>query len=72
MLVAAAAISMAATARHNSVAVGSPAPSFDATDTNGNAVKLSDYKGKFIVLEWSNFDCPFVKKQYDGKNMQSL
>ena len=71
-LVAAAAISMAAVARHNSVSVGSPAPSFDATDSNGNAVKLSDYKGKYVVLEWANFDCPYVKKHYNSHNMQNL
>src|SRR5580693_2840367 len=71
-LVAAAAISMAAVAGHSSVTVGSAAPSFDATDSNGNSVKLSDYKGKYVVLEWSNFDCPYVKKQYDSKNMQAL
>jgi peroxiredoxin len=71
-LVAVAAISMAAAARHNSVTVGSSAPSFDATDTNGNSVKLSDYKGKYVVLEWSNFDCPYVQKHYNSHNMQNL
>lgn len=71
-LVAAAAISVAAVARHGSATVGSPAPSFDATDTNGNSVKLSDYKGKYVVLEWSNFDCPYVKKHYNSHNMQDL
>lgn len=71
-LAAAAAISMAVVARHNSVTVGSPAPAFDATDSNGNSIRLSDYKGKFVVLEWSNFNCPYVQKHYDSKNMQSL
>jgi peroxiredoxin len=41
-------------------------------DTAGKAVKLSDYKGKFVVLEWTNPECPFVQKHYTSKNMQDL
>ena len=41
-------------------------------DTKGNDVKLSDYKGKYVVLEWTNFNCPYVQKHYESKNMQSL
>jgi glutathione peroxidase-family protein len=48
------------------------APDFKLTDSNGNEHSLSDFKGKIVVLEWINFDCPFVKKHYDSKNMQSL
>lgn len=48
------------------------APGFKLTDSNGNEHSLSDFAGKIIVLEWINFDCPFVKKHYDSKNMQSL
>jgi len=48
------------------------APDFTLTDTNGKAHKLSDYKGKIVVLEWVNFECPFVKKHYQSGNMQSL
>jgi len=48
------------------------APEFKLTDSNGSEHSLSDFKGKFIVLEWINYDCPFVKKHYDSKNMQSL
>ncbi|MGH8445507.1 MAG: redoxin domain-containing protein [Solimonas sp.] len=51
--------------------VGTPAPDFSATDSRGQAVKLSDYRGKFVVLEWTNDGCPFVQKHYQG-NMQSL
>jgi peroxiredoxin len=54
------------------ITVGKPAPDFSATDTKGKQQKLSDYKGKFVVLEWNNPDCPFVHKHYDSKNMQSL
>lgn len=51
---------------------GSPAPEFKAKTSDGKEVKLSDYKGKVVVLEWLNHGCPFVKKHYDGKNMQAL
>lgn len=52
--------------------VGKAAPDFTLTDTNGKAVNLADLKGKIVVLEWSNFGCPFVKKHYESKNMQDL
>jgi peroxiredoxin len=52
--------------------VGSPAPDFTLTDTNGNSVTLSDYSGKYVILEWINYDCPFVAKHYNSKNMQGL
>jgi peroxiredoxin len=49
-----------------------PAPGFTLTDTHGKQHKLSDFAGKFVVLEWLNHDCPFVHKHYDSKNMQTL
>ena len=52
--------------------VGQPAPEFTLTDSNGTSHKLSDFKGKFVVLEWLNHGCPFVQKHYDGGNMQGL
>ncbi len=52
-------------------AVGQGAPDFSATDTAGKTHSLSDYKGKLVVLEWTNPGCPFVRKHYSG-NMQSL
>lgn len=52
--------------------VGQPSPSFSATDSSGKTVSLSDFKGKFVVLEWTNDGCPFVKKHYGSGNMQSL
>ncbi|RYX97091.1 MAG: redoxin domain-containing protein [Comamonadaceae bacterium] len=51
-------------------AVGQPAPDFTAVDTAGKTHKLSDFKGKFVVLEWTNPGCPFVRKHYSG-NMQA-
>ncbi|HWD40576.1 MAG TPA: redoxin domain-containing protein [Fimbriimonas sp.] len=52
--------------------VGKPAPSWTLTDTKGSPRSLSDYAGKFVVLEWTNNQCPFVKKHYRTGNMQSL
>lgn len=52
--------------------VGEPAPAFTTTDSNGKTVSLSDFKGKLVVLEWTNDGCPFVKKHYSGGNMQGL
>jgi peroxiredoxin len=57
-------------AAHASVAVGQAAPDFTATDTSGKARKLSEFRGKFVVLEWTNPGCPFVRKHYGG-NMQA-
>jgi hypothetical protein len=51
---------------------GAPAPAFTLTDTSGKTVQLSDYRGKFVVLEWTNPECPFVRKHYDSGNMQGL
>ncbi|MDZ4188798.1 MAG: thioredoxin family protein [Hydrogenophaga sp.] len=51
--------------------VGQPAPDFTLSDTAGKPVKLSQYKGKPVVLEWNNPGCPFVRKHYNG-NMQAL
>ena len=48
------------------------APNFKLVDSNGKEHSLSDFKGKLVVLEWINFDCPFVQKHYNSKNMQSL
>jgi len=52
--------------------VGKPAPAFTATDIHGQAHKLSDYKGKIVVLESYNLDCPFVRNQYRSGAMQEL
>lgn len=54
------------------VTVGTAAPDFRLPDTQGKEQSLADYKGKFVVLEWFNHGCPFVKKHYDSKNMQTL
>lgn len=48
------------------------APGFTLKDSFGKEHSISDYEGKIIVLEWINFECPFVKKHYNSKNMQNL
>ena len=50
--------------------VGTQAPNFRLTDTNGKAVTLGQFKGKVVVIEWNNPACPFVKKHYESGNMQ--
>jgi len=52
--------------------VGQPAPAFTATDLAGKTHNLSDFRGKTVILEWTNPDCPFVKKFYEGGDMQKL
>lgn len=52
--------------------VGQPAPDFTLQDVNGKTVRLSDYRGRPVVLEWNNPGCPFVRKHYDSGNMQTL
>ena len=54
------------------VEVGKPAPDFTGTDINGKTVKLSDYKGKIVVIESYNSDCPFCNNQYATGAMQDL
>ena len=68
----AASVSFAMVANSEAATVGQAAPAFTLKDTNGKSVNLADYKGKTVVLEWHNPECPFVKKHYDTANMQGL
>src|SRR6202022_2833455 len=52
--------------------VGKAAPNFSLPDTNGKTHTLADFKGKYVVLEWYQPDCPFVRKHYRSGNMQGL
>lgn len=54
------------------VDVQQPAPDFTATGANGQPIQLSAHKGKVVVLEWTNHDCPFVKKHYESGNIPKL
>jgi len=71
MLALAVAATLPLAALANAV-VGQPAPAFTVTDLAGKPVKIEDFKGKTIVLEWHNFGCPFVQKHYRSGNMQAL
>lgn len=53
-------------------ALNQPAPPFTGTDSKGNAVSLADFRGSIVVLEWTNHDCPFVRRHYESGNMQRL
>jgi len=50
--------------------VGQRAPNFTLNDSNGRSVSLADFRGKTVVLEWNNPECPFVRKHYGSGNMQ--
>jgi peroxiredoxin len=57
---------------HAEARVGAPAPAFSLASSKGGAAALADFKGKTVVLEWSNHLCPYVGKHYGGNNMQAL
>jgi AhpC/TSA family len=54
------------------VQIGQPAPEFTATDSKGQSLTLSQYRGKTVVLEWTNADCPYTRKHYTSGNMQGI
>ncbi len=70
-LAAAAALAPAAPAPADAV-VGQPAPAFTLTDSHGKSHSLDSLRGKTVVLEWWNHECPFVAKHYGSGNMQKL
>jgi peroxiredoxin len=71
-LVCGAALALAALPALANVEPGTMAPDFSVKDLAGKDRKLSEFKGKTVVLEWHNPNCPFVKKHYDSANMQGL
>jgi AhpC/TSA family protein len=68
LIAAAAAVAVAVAAPQ----VGQPAPDFTATDSKGASHSLSQLRGKVVVLEWTNADCPYTRKHYTSGNMQSI
>jgi hypothetical protein len=66
-----ASISGAAPSAKALARVGDPAPGWTLTDTVGKTRSLSDYAGKYVVLEWTNHQCPYVVAQYRSGNMQA-
>ncbi|MDE2598504.1 MAG: redoxin domain-containing protein [Rhodocyclaceae bacterium] len=67
-----ATLACAPLSAHASPAVDQPAPSFIANTADGRSVNLDSLKGKTVLLEWTNHDCPFVRKHYESGNMQGL
>lgn len=65
----AAAGMLIAGALHAAPSIGQPAPDFSLKTAAGHTVKLADYRGKYVVLEWTNPGCPYVRKHYDSGNM---
>lgn len=59
-------------AKPSALKIGQPAPDFTGADSNGKTVRLSDFKGKIVVLEWTNDGCPYVGKWYRSGAMQAL
>jgi peroxiredoxin len=57
---------------HAAPKVGEPAPAFSGTDPSGKTWTLSELRGQPVILEWTNHDCPYVKKHYESDNMQAL
>lgn len=71
-LLMAVAVSMVLAFPASAARVGEKAPDFRATDSNGVEHSLSQYAGKYVILEWHNNGCPYVRKQYNSGNMQKL
>jgi hypothetical protein len=67
-----ACVALAPHALRADVSVGRPAPDFTLSDINGQTRSLSDYRGKTVVLEWTNPECPIVRKHYLSGNMPAL
>lgn len=71
-LVAGLALACTSITAQAAAEIGQAAPAFTAQGADGKTINLADYKGKTVVLEWTNHDCPFVKKHYDSGNIPSL
>src|SRR5690242_19763917 len=72
LVVAGMLLTQVAADKANVATVGKAAPEFTLQDQTGKTVQLSDYKGKIVVLEWFNDECPFVVKWYSGQDMNKL
>jgi hypothetical protein len=72
LVFSAAAAALVALPARADVAIGAPAPDFTLTDIDGHAHRLSDYRGRTVVLEWNNPDCPIVHKHYESGNIPGI
>ncbi len=70
--IAAAVVLLIAPILLSALRVGTPAPDFTATASNGKTYHLSEFRGRFVVLEWHNNGCPYTRKHYESGNMQRL
>lgn len=66
------AAGLGSTARSAGPQIGQPAPDFTAKDSKGSPLTLSQYRGKTVVLEWTNAECPYTHKHYASGNMQGI
>jgi peroxiredoxin len=72
ILATAAGLALAPRLAAAAPAIGAAAPDFALPDQDGTTRALRDYRGRIVVLEWTNHDCPFVRKHYNSGNMQRL
>jgi len=70
--ISASAVLLLPVAARSAATVGQPAPDFSLTDINGQVRRLSDFRGRIVVLEWTNPECPIVRKHYLSGNMPAL
>jgi peroxiredoxin len=70
--VAIAVLALAIVLVARAASVGQQAPTFSGKDSQGKTESLAQYRGKYVVLEWTNRDCPYTQKQYNSGNMQAL
>ena len=72
LLAAAAGLALLASSAVAAPKIGEPAPEFRSVDLQGAERSLAEFRGKTVVLEWTNHECPYVRKHYESGNMQSL
>src|SRR5438045_9503731 len=65
-------VSVVSTVQSKELSPGKRAPDFSLSNMDGKVQRLSDFKGKYVVLEWTNPGCPFVRNHYNTRNMQGL
>jgi hypothetical protein len=67
-----AGVGLAVPALGDALQIGQPAPEFTVKDSKGSSLSLSQYRGKTVVLEWTNAECPYTRKHYTSGNMQGI
>ena len=72
LAIMALAIATSAASAAAAPSIGQPAPAFTAVDSNGKSHALADFKGRIVVLEWTNDGCPYVRSHYASGNMQKV